>query len=233
MPPPVARAGRISIVIPTWREAATIAECVHRARAIADEVIVVDAASPDATAELAEQAGARVVRAEERSRGAQLHAGALAAGGDVIVFLHADALLGDGARDAIAGALANPASVGGNFYLRFVPEGAFARFFTWANHVRRRWLRIYYGDSAIFVRRAIYDELGGFRALPILEDYELVRRLERRGKMVYVRDVEVHASARRFERRPLRALFSWVVIQALFMLGVSPKRLSRLYADLR
>jgi rSAM/selenodomain-associated transferase 2 len=206
---------------------------VQTAGSIADEVIVADASSADGTADVARAAGARVISIDRKGRGPQLHAGALAAKGDVLLFLHADAQLRQGARDAILRALDDPGVVGGNFYLRFWPEGRFARVFTWANHLRRRWLRIYYGDSAIFVRRDIYEELGGFRALPILEDYELVRRLERRGKTVYVQHVEVLASARRFSARPLRTLLLWVLIQALYMAGVHPDRLARLYADLR
>jgi rSAM/selenodomain-associated transferase 2 len=223
----------ISIVIPTWCEAARITSCVRAARAVADEILVVDASSPDETARLAEAAGARVLVVDRKGRGPQLHAGAVAATGDVLVFLHADAELDARARAAIARALEDPATVGGNFYLRFWPQGRFARIFTWANHARRRWLRIYYGDSAIFVRRATYEALGGFRALPILEDYEFVQRLERYGRTAYLRNVEVRASARRFEARPWRTLFLWVLIQALFMAGVPPHRLARLYADLR
>ena len=115
-----------------------------------------------------------------------------------------------------------------------MPGSFAAGLFTWANHARRRWLRIYYGDSAIFVRRRTYDALGGFRELPILEDYELVRRLERHGRTAYVRDVEVHVSARRFERAPLRTLALWTWIQLLYSaFGVSPARLARHYADIR
>jgi rSAM/selenodomain-associated transferase 2 len=224
---------RISAVIPTWQEATRIAECVQAAASVADEVIVVDAGSADGTTEVARAVGARVISIERKGRGPQLHAGALAAAGDILLFLHADAQLRQGARDAMLRALEDPAVVGGNFYLRFWPEGRFARLFTWVNHLRRRLLRIYYGDSAVFVRRAVYEELGGFRPLPILEDYELVRRLERRGRTVYVQEVEVLASARRFEGRPWRTLFLWVVIQGLYMAGVSPDRLARLYADLR
>ena len=223
----------ISVIIPTWCEAAGIAACVRHARTIADEVLVVDAMSPDQTARLAQEAGARVLALADRGRGPQLHAGALAATGDVLVFLHADAELGAGARDAIGRALSEPEIGGGNFYLRFWPAGRFARFCTWANHMRRRWLRIYYGDSAIFVRRRVYDSLGGFRAVPILEDYEFVRRLERQCKTAYVRDVEVLASARRFEARPLRTLLLWGLIQTLFILGVPAGRLARLYGNLR
>lgn len=223
----------ISAIIPTWCEAARIAACVRHAREVADEVLVVDAMSPDQTARLAQEAGAQVVLLADRGRGPQLHAGALAAKGDVLVFLHADAELGAGARDAIVRALGEPEIGGGNFYLRFWPAGRFARFCTWANHMRRRWLRIYYGDSAIFVRRRVYGALGGFRAMPILEDYEFVRRLERQYKTAYVRDVEVRASARRFAAHPFSTLFLWGLIQALFMLGVPAGRLARLYGNRR
>jgi rSAM/selenodomain-associated transferase 2 len=222
----------LSVVIPTWCEKATIAEAVRRAREVGDEVIVADAASPDGTARLAEAAGARVV-ITGKGRGAQLHAGASAARGDALLFLHADATLDPAGRARIDEALADPAVVGGNFYLRFDPPSFAARLFTQANHARRRWMGIYYGDSALFVRRATYETLGGFRPLPILEDYELVRRLERVGRTVYVRDVEVVASARRFERAPIRTLLLWTALQALYMIGVPPRRLARFYADAR
>lgn len=224
---------RISAIIPTWCEAARIAECVRHAHDVADEVLVIDAMSPDQTARLAQDAGARVLVMADRGRGPQLHAGALAATGDVLVFLHADAELGAGAREAIVRALSEPEIDGGNFYLRFWPAGRFARFCTWANHMRRRWLRIYYGDSAIFVRRRVYESLGGFRAIPILEDYEFVRRFERQCKTAYVRDVEVLASARRFEAHPFRTILLWGLIQTLFIVGVPAGRLARLYGDLR
>jgi len=224
----------ISVVIPTWREEATIAAAVASARHIGDEVIVADPGSPDATQAVARDAGARIVEAP-RGRGAQLRAGAEAATGDVLLFLHADAGLPPEARGAILRALADPRVVGGNFRLRFVPAGTFAaRLFTWANHVRRVVLRIYYGDSAIFVRREVYEALGGFRPLPIFEDYELVRRLERLGKTAYVRDVVVTASARRFEDAPVRTLLVWSFLQVAYSIfGVAPERLARFYADTR
>ncbi len=223
---------RISIVIPAWCEVHRIAAAVARARAIASEVIVADGGSPDGTAEAAERAGARVVHAP-KGRGAQLHAGARVASGDVLLFVHADASLAPGAREALALALCDPRVVGGNFYLRFDGMTRAARFFTWANDARRRWMRIYYGDSALFVRKATYDAIGGFAPLPILEDYELVRRLERAGRTAYLRDVEIVVSARRFERAPLRTFILWSVLQALYMIGVSPTRLARAYSDAR
>ena len=223
----------LSVIIPTWNEARRVEAAVRGARALGAEVLVVDAGSTDDTAARAEAAGAVLVLSR-RGRGAQLHAGARRATGDVLLFLHADAELPASAAGAIASALRDEEVVGGNFYLRFVPDSPAARLFTWANHVRRRWLRIYYGDSALFLRRRTYDALGGFRELPILEDYELVRRLERHGRTAYVRDVEVQVSARRFERAPLRTLLVWTYIQVLYsVFGVSPARLARHYADIR
>ena len=222
----------ISVIIPTWCEAARIGLAIQQAAAFAEEVIVADAGSPDGTAERARDGGAIVVHAP-KGRGPQLHAGARAARGDVLLFLHADAELGAGARAAIAKALRDPAVLGGNFHLRFDAETLAARTFTWVNHLRRRWLAIYYGDSAVFVRREAYESLGGFRPLPLLEDYDFVRRLERAGPTAYLRDVSVQVSARRFEGRPWRTLALWVIIQSLYSLGVTPERLARLYRDHR
>jgi rSAM/selenodomain-associated transferase 2 len=223
---------KLSVIIPTWREAEAIEGAVKSALAVGDEVIVADASSPDGTAEAAMRAGARVIVAP-KGRGPQLHEGARASSGDALLFLHADARLPPRARAAIASALARPAVVGGNFRLRFVPETRAARFFSWANDERRRRLRIYYGDSAVFMRRRAYEALGGFRPIALFEDYELFRRLERLGETAYVREVEVTASARRFERSPARTFFVWSLLQGLYSIGVPPDALARLYADAR
>ncbi len=223
---------KLSVVIPAYNEASVIVQAVASAKGIGDEVIVVDASSPDGTADLARANGAIVIDAP-KGRGAQLAAGADSASGDVLLFLHADTRLPSDARRAIERALADPRVVGGNFYLRFDSETAMARFYTWANHVRRRLLRVYYGDSALFVRREVYLRIGGFPSIPIMEDYELVRRLERHGPTSYVRDVTVTTSARRFERAPLRTLLVWAVVHGLYCAGVPAERLVPLYRDLR
>ncbi len=223
---------KLSVVIPAWNEAASIGAAVDSARSFADEVIVADAGSPDGTAERAAAAGAIVVVAP-KGRGHQLRAGATRASGDVFLFLHADVTLPAGARRAVEQALVDTATVGGNFRLRFEPASFAARVFTAANDVRRRLFRIYYGDSAIFVRAATYTTLGGFHALPVLEDYDFVRRLERAGPTAYVRDVVAIASSRRFLDAPIRTLFVWTALQVLFSLGVSAERLARFYVDSR
>ncbi len=222
----------ISVIIPCWNEAAVIETTIASARLIADEVIVVDSESLDGTSALARRAGATVIQAA-RGRGAQLAAGAVASRGDTLLFLHADAQLPSSARRAIERALSDPTIGGGNFKLRFEPADPWARVFARVNHERRRWLRIYYGDSGLFVRRTVYEQIGGFRPLPIMEDYDFVRRLERAIRTVYITDLEITASARRFAARPLRTLTIWTVIQTLASSGVSPHRLARLYADIR
>lgn len=222
----------LSAIIPTWCERSRVAPAVRCCRAITDEVIVADAHSPDGTATCAQEAGARIVFAP-KGRGTQLNAGARAAKGDVLLFVHADVELPVAVRPAIERALSDERVIGGNFKLRFVPETAAARLFTIANDVRRKTLRIYYGDSCIFVRRSIFENLGGFPELPLFEDHVFVQRLEARGPTHYERETEIRASSRRFADRPLMTLLNWTILQALFSAGVSPHRLARLYADRR
>lgn len=226
------RALSISVVIPTWCEAERVGRAVARALEFADEVIVADAASPDDTANNARRAGARVVLAP-RERGPQLHAGALAAKGDVVLFLHADAELDDGAREAIRAALADPDAVGGSFMLRYEPATLAARLFTWAADLRCRRLGLFHAEAGLFVRRGVYQSLGGFAPVPLFEDYELVRRMSARGRTVYLRDVALRAPARRLTRAPALTLALWVVLQALYALGVSAHRLAGLDAPPR
>ena len=222
----------ISIIIPTFCEAACITHSVGDALRVADEVLVVDAESPDSTAALAAAAGARVLRSA-KGRGAQLRLGAAEARGDVLLFLHADARLPPAARAALLQALVDPRVVGGNFRVEFAGPGFALRVFELGYDLQRRVLRHYYGDSAIFVRRSSYDALGGFPDYPLFEDYQLVRRMERFGRTAYVREVRVGASARRFQAHPWRALVRWGLLHVAYHAGVSPRRLSAFYHDRR
>ncbi len=221
----------ISAIIPTWQEGRAIDACIASCWAVADEVIVVDAGSTDQTPEIARRAGAKLLCAS-KGRGPQLNAGARHASCDVLLFVHADTQVPAAARAAIQQATAQ-GNVGGNFKLRFVPETTAGRVYAHANHLRRRIFRLYYGDSCIFVRRSVFEELGGFADLPIFEDHDFVRRLERLGTTRYETSVTVATSSRRFEKNPIRTLALWGTLQLLYGSGVSAHRLGRLYADLR
>ena len=229
------RAPAISFIILTLNEAARLpALLADLAREAAPhEVIVADSRSTDGTPAAALAAGARVVWSPA-GRGVQLTHGANAARGAVLMFLHADSRLPAGALNAVRRALdADERLVGGNFRLRFDGEDGFSRwldgFYAW---IRRH--GVYYGDSGVFVRRRVYDALGGIRPWPLMEDYDFNRRLERAGPTRCIDEPALATSSRRFHgRRRWSIVTGWLWIHALFHLGVDPRRLARLYDSTR
>jgi len=224
---------RLSVIIPVLNEATALPATLAALRPLSGlEVIVVDGGSDDATVALAASAGARVLHAA-RGRGTQLHAGALAARGPVLWFLHADTqpCCAASATAAITAALLAPSTVGGYFRLRFRPHRdgrrLAPRFLTWL-YPRLRWLGLVYGDSGIFLRRSTYHELGGFAPLPLFEDLDLLRRLRRRGQVARLSET-LETSSRRFDAGFPRTFLRWTLLQCLFWLGAPPHRLASHY----
>jgi glycosyltransferase involved in cell wall biosynthesis len=215
---------RISAVIPTYCEAEQIAQAVRSAAQIADEVIVVDGCSPDKTACQAVAAGAQVVMTRKGPR-PQLQAGARRASGDVLLFLQPDARLPPEARAAMERALADGRVHGGTFRLQFDPCRGWARFFSWAHHVRRRWTRMEHGESALFIRRAAYLTMG-VTTPSRRGDGERAPRGAHATCTVYVGGVVVRVSARRFEHVPARTLIRRAAVQAVQLLRIPPQRLA-------
>ncbi len=221
----------VSIIIPTYNEKARIEALLRhlRGQSLDADLIVTDGSSADDTAGLAE-AHARVV-VGAANRGAQLNRGARAARGGAFLFLHADVDFPEGGLAAIGRALADPSVVGGNFTLEFAGDDFPSRVFTLIDRWRRRF-GVFYGDSGIFVRREVFERLGGFREWPVLEDYDFARRLVRAGKTVCLPQV-VRVSSRRWNGRLLRTLAAWFFIQALYFLHVPPPWLARWYNPVR
>src|SRR6185295_3155044 len=230
-----ARAGparmTLSVVIPALDEAPNLArllpDVIHACPGA--EVIVVDGGSRDGTAAVVTGlAGVRLLEGA-RGRARQMNAGARESGGDVLLFLHADTRLPDGAAGAIARAVAAPGVVGGRFDVRFDSRRRVLRIVAWFMNARSRATSICTGDQAIFVRRADFNAVGGYPDIPLMEDIELCRRLKGRGRLAALRD-RVTTSARKWEREgPLRTIGLMLALRLLHFCGVAPARLHRWY----
>jgi len=222
---------RISAVIPTLNAGETLPETLAELRnsASISEVIVADGGSSDETIDCARSASARVVVAP-RGRGGQLAAGAAAACGNWLLFLHADCRLEPGWEKAVEGFLTAPEaeSCAGHFDLALDDPAPAAKRLERIVAWRCRVLGLPYGDQGLLIARTLYDAVGGFAPLPLMEDVDLARRLGRhRLARIGVRCI---ASARRYQRdgylrRPLRNL----LCLSLYFAGVPPARIVRLY----
>lgn len=225
----------ISVVMPVLNEEKRVGRAVDTLNRTPGlhEVIVVDGGSIDRTRHLAEQHHAIVIEAP-RGRGPQLNAGASAATGEVLLFLHADVTLPDDAVGHIRDTLAHADVVAGAFRTWTVADDD-RPWFSPLLHiadVRSRVTRYPYGDQAVFVRAGAFDATGGFSDVPIMEDLELAHRLWHLGRVVTCRAC-VRVSGRRFVARPLTSMLAMNLLPLLYRAGVSPHRLARFYAHVR
>jgi rSAM/selenodomain-associated transferase 2 len=225
---------RLAAVIPTLDEESALPRTLARAAIAADLVVIADGGSRDRTPALARAAGAIVVESPA-GRGRQLNAGAraaLARGCDVLVFVHADTLLPERARERIEGAIGAGAA-GGGFEVRFDdPRRIFALGSALVN-ARTRLLRAPLGDQAQFATRDAFVALEGFNEWPILEDLDFMRRLRKVGRIAVLAPPATTAVRRFVERGIARTVGTNYLIWALYLLGVDPVRLSRLYPHIR
>ena len=220
---------RISVVIPTLNEAANISEAVRRAQNARNvEVMVVDGGSHDDTTDIAGRLGVLVLVAEA-SRARQMNVGAMAATGNILLFLHADTLLPDGYDDQVRGALSLPDTAAGAFALGIDSSLPSLRIMEHVANWRSRFLQKPYGDQAIFMAAETFRTIGGYPELPIMEDFELVRRLKKKGRIIVLTS-PVTTSARRWLR--VGVWKTWFVNQAAiaaYLCGIAPGTIARLY----
>ena len=222
---------RLAIVIPALNEAANLSRLLpDLARGCPGaDIVVVDGGSGDDTAAVVARLPGPWLLESARGRAVQMNHGAREAGGDTLLFLHADTRLPDGAARAIEQALAEPGVVGGRFDVRFDNERPLFRVIAWFMNTRSRASGICTGDQAIFVRRADFEAVGGYPEIPLMEDIELSRRLKRRGTLCALR-LRVTTSARKWEREgPLRTMGLMWALRFLHFCGVAPARLHRWY----
>jgi rSAM/selenodomain-associated transferase 2 len=217
--------GRISVVIPALNEEACLARAIRSVSADA-EVIVVDGGSRDGTREIAARLGAAVL-SRPPSRGGQMGAGATGACGDWLLFLHADTWLEPGWAQAVRDV--GPESAGGAFRLAIDAPGRAYRLVETAVDLRSRFLGLPYGDQALFIRKTVYERLGGMAPIPLMEDVNLVRRLKKAGRLAFLPQ-RAFTSPRRWEQHGVlgTSVRNWGLL-ALYAAGVPPARLARMY----
>lgn len=220
---------QISIIIPTLNEAANILETLACIPKFSDvEVIAVDGESGDGTAELAKSWGAKVIQSPP-GRARQMNKGAAVAKGEIFLFLHADTHLPEGFDIHVRRIMDQQDIAAGAFGLRLDGEFPGKRFIERAINFRAKYLHMPYGDQAIFLKAKMFFYINGFPDIPIMEDFELIRRLRHQGRIVLA-PTFIITSNRRW-----KALGTWqttLINQAAIMaycLGISPDRIARWY----
>jgi rSAM/selenodomain-associated transferase 2 len=227
----------ISVVVPVYREeavAALLGDLLSRPDAGALDVIVVDGAPDRDTLALIPAHLAADPRltllSSPPGRGVQQNAGAAAALGDILLFLHADTLLPDNAVTLVSQCMADQSLSGGAFSLGYAEASPGLAFIAAAANARSNFTRVPYGDQAIFVRRTVFEGLGGFRPLPVMEDLEFMTRLRSRGHAIRILALPVRTSGRRQLREGLlRCTLRNLALRLLYHLGVPAARLAGLY----
>jgi len=222
---------RLSIIIPCLNEAEVVGrllESLQPLRQAGHEIIVVDGGSCDATAQTAEPL-VDCLLSLAPGRAGQMNAGAAVANGTILWFLHADTELPDGASEAVIDGVASGA-VWGRFDVRLSGQHPLLRMVAFMMNLRSRWTAVATGDQAIFVRRDIFEGVGGFPDVPLMEDIVLSKRLKKVGKPLCLQ-LRLVTSSRRWEAHGIfRTILLMWWLRLAFVLGISPKQLARWYS---
>ena len=224
---------QVSVIIPALNEERDIAATLGAVgRSPRHEIIVVDGGSTDATVQCANEAGVTVLTSKPH-RARQMNAGAARATGGALLFLHSDTILPPGWAEVVSRTLSAPGVAGGAF--RFGIAGNFPgkSFVEWTTYLRSRWLQRPYGDQGLFLPRALFEEMGGFADLPIMEDYEFAIRLRRRGRIITAGEAALTSGRRWQTLGVLRTTLHNQWMLAGYHLGVNPQKLATRYRAVR
>ncbi len=218
---------KVSVVIPTYNEEHTIERTIASVASQASpfDIVVVDGGSTDRTIEVS-KSWARVLTAP-LGRALQMNHGWRASTGDIVLFLHADTLLPNGALDQVRLVLADANVDSGTFRVQFDMRSPLLDVYSWCT--RLKWPLICFGDRGLFVRRRTLEELGGFPEIPLFEDLELARWLYRRGGFCFLKECAI-TSARRFHANgPVRQVTTNIRLWLRYLLGTDPEVLATEY----
>jgi len=224
---------KVSVIIPVLNEAPILENALRRVASLGRgvEITVVDGGSSDGSPEVARRY-ARVLDTT-KGRWRQMNLGAESASGDVLLFLHADTLLPDDAFTAIEQCMTDPAVIGGRFKIRLDEKGWKYRMVSIGINWRDWLANGFTGDQAIFVRKHVFEALGGYRDMPLMEDLDLGRRMCKYGKVARLSQTVV-TSARRWKNNGVfRTILLMWALRIGYLMGRPPYRLYRLYGDTR
>ena len=223
----------ISIIIPVLNEAKNIQDTLalirNQVKSSVVEIIVVDGGSSDQTVSLARELGVIVIDSPKRGRAQQMNAGAAMATGDILLFLHADTKLPCDYDQLINNALSQANAIAGAFELAIDSQQKSLRLIEVLVKLRSHLFALPYGDQALFIKRSIFNEIGGFPDLAIMEDFALVKKLKRHGKIA-IAPAAVTTSSRRWDKLGVwqTTLINQLIIIGYY-LGISPDKLKKFY----
>lgn len=227
---------QLSVIIPTLNEADKIEKLINylKNEKVKVEIIISDADSSDQTRAIAAAQGAEVVNCQKASRGLQLNRGAQIASAPILLFLHADSCLEDSALSSLVEKMKqNPEKVGGCFSLKIESEHPLLKFISWSSNLRAKYLNLIFGDQGIFVKRELFEKLGGFPEIELMEDWEFSKKLAEAGDLIFL-NKKIYTSARRWqEYGVLKTILLMHKIKILYLFGYSPEKLKKIYRDAR